>query len=115
MLNENRSIEGWWRITETEMWDSEALDLVVPAHIAFGHDGLGEMMLIAIEAEVDYRVTESGDSTLVEFSWSGFDELDPTSGRGWARVEGDTMRGQLFIHAGDESGFEARLVPAPAR
>jgi hypothetical protein len=34
--------------------------------------------------------------------------MDPASGRGWARVEDDTMRGKLFIHQGDESSFTAK-------
>lgn len=28
-------VVGRWRIVETEMWDREALDLVVPAYIKF--------------------------------------------------------------------------------
>ena len=111
MLSRERSIEGRWRITETEVWDREALDLIVPAHLTLGPDGLGEMQLIAIGAAIDYRVLKRDGTTAVEFSWSGFDEMDPTNGRGWAKIEGDTMRGRLFIHAGDESDFVAKHVP----
>lgn len=32
-------IEGRWRIVETELWDREALDLVVPAYIRFDRTG----------------------------------------------------------------------------
>jgi hypothetical protein len=112
MLSGGRSVEGRWRITETEMWDREALDLIVPAHLTLGRNGLGEMQLIAIGAAIDYRLAERDGANVVEFSWSGVDEMDPTSGRGWAKVEGDTMRGRLFIHAGDESGFMAKRAPA---
>lgn len=108
MAKGRRLVEGRWRIVETEMWDQEALDLVVPAHITFERNGMGEMQLIAIGASIDYRVEERGDAPVVEFSWSGFDEMDPASGRGWARVEDDTMRGKLFIHQGDESSFTAK-------
>ena len=33
-----------------------------------------------------------------------------TSGRGWAKVEGDgtQMLGQIIFHQGDESGFKAK-------
>lgn len=110
MLTGGRQCEGRWRITETDIWDREALDLLVPAHLTLGHNGLGEMQLIAIGAAIDYRVVERDGETVVEFSWSGLDEMDPTSGRGWAKVEGDTMRGRLFIHAGDESDFVAKRV-----
>lgn len=108
MVKGRRLVEGRWRIVETAMWDQEALDLVVPAHITFERDGMGEMQLIAIGASIDYRVEDRGGATVVEFSWSGFDEMDPASGRGWARVEGDTMRGKLLIHQGDESSFTAK-------
>ena len=32
MAKGEQLVEGPWRIVETEMWDQEALDLVVPAH-----------------------------------------------------------------------------------
>lgn len=101
-------IEGRWRIVETELWDQEALDLVVPAYMRFDRSGLGEMELIAIGASIDYRVGQRDGALVLEFSWSGFDEMDATSGRAWARIDGDTMRGKLFIHQGDESTFVAR-------
>ncbi len=47
---------GRWRIEEMEVWDRDALDLVVPAHITLDTDGLGSIQFIAIEAGVDYRV-----------------------------------------------------------
>jgi hypothetical protein len=101
-------IEGRWRIVETELWDQEALDLVVPAYIRFDRKGLGEMQLIAIGASIDYRVEPRDGAFVLEFSWSGFDEMDAISGRAWARIDGDTIRGKLFIHQGDESTFVAR-------
>jgi hypothetical protein len=100
-------IVGRWRIVETDLWDRGALDLVEPAHIRFGRGGLGEMRLIAIDASIDYRLDRRDGATLVEFSWAGRDERDATSGRAWARIDGDTMRGKLFIHQGDESAFVA--------
>ena len=104
-----RLVEGRWRIVETELWDRDALDLVVPAHITFGRNGVGEMQLIAIGASIDYRVEERAHgAAVVNFSWSGFDEMDPSSGRGTATTDGDTMHGKLFIHQGDESSFVAK-------
>ncbi len=109
MAKGEQFVAGRWRIVETEMWDQDALDLVVPAHITFGRNGLGEMQLIAIGASIDYCVEErAGDAPVVEFSWSGFDEMDPSSGRGNARIDGDMMHGKLFIHQGDQSGFVAK-------
>lgn len=111
MSRHREVVVGRWRIVETEVWDLDALDLVVPAHIRFDRNGLGEMQLIAIGASIDYRVAKGSDGPIVDFSWSGFDEGDPTSGRGSARVDGDTMRGRLFIHQGDDSVFVARREP----
>ncbi len=108
MAKREQLVEGRWRIVETEMWDREALDLVVPAHITFGRNGLGEMQLIAIGASIDYHVEERAGAPVVEFSWSGFDEMDPSSGRARATIDGDTMRGKLFIHQGDQSSFVAK-------
>lgn len=100
---------------ETELWDRAALDLVVPAYISFDHQGLGEMQLIAIGASIDYRVEQRDHAWVLEFSWSGFDEMEATSGRAWAQIDGDTMRGKLFIHQGDESTFVARRERAAQR
>jgi len=104
----NHPFLGRWRIVETEVWDCDALDLSVPAHISFGSDGLGEIQLIAIEASVDYRVVDRGGTPYVEFSWCGHDDADSACGRGWARVEGEELRGEFFIHQGDDSTFVAR-------
>src|SRR5580704_17575022 len=30
-----KTFAGTWRITESEVWDEDALDMVVPAHITF--------------------------------------------------------------------------------
>src|SRR5438093_310763 len=79
-----------------------------PAPVRFDRQGLGEMQLIAIGASIDYRVAVHDGASVLEFSWAGFDEMDATSGRAWARIDGDTMRGKLFIHQGDESTFVAR-------
>jgi len=108
MARRESLIEGRWSVVEAELWDREALDLAVPAYIRFDRQGLGEMQLIAIGASIDYRVEQRDGASVVEFSWDGFDEMNATSGRAWARIDGDTMRGKLFVHHGDESTFVAR-------
>lgn len=35
------SVVGRWRILEMELWAREDLDLVAPAYIDFGTDGMG--------------------------------------------------------------------------
>ena len=74
---------GRWRIVETSTWDRDALDDVAPAHITFGARHAGELAMIAIEATLDYRVRQLGGESLVEFTWSGFDDGTEVSGRGW--------------------------------
>lgn len=108
MTRHRSSIEGRWRIVEAELWDRADLNLAVPAYMRFNRNGLGEMELISIAASIDYRIEQRDGVFVLEFSWSGFDEMDATSGRARARIDGDTIRGKLFIHEGDESTFVAR-------
>ena len=42
-----KSFLGTWRIVETEVWDKDALDLVVPAHSTFTAACLGHFQMIA--------------------------------------------------------------------
>ena len=103
-------IAGRWRITEAELWDRNALDLVAPAFIEFTEDGSGSFGFIAVQGEVDCREVEQDGRPGVEFSWEGNDECDPASGRGWAVLEKDgSLRGRIFFHLGDDSGFTAVL------
>ena len=51
-----------------------------------------------------------------EFSWEGFDEDTPASGRGWVVLEEDgSLRGHIFIHLGDDSGFRATRAGRPGK
>lgn len=107
------AVVGTWRIVEMEVWDRDALNLVEPAHIEFEPDGMGSLVFIAVMAGIDYRLVSRDGQPAVEFSWEGVSEGDQISGRAWANIAGDEMRGHLFIHAGDDSPFTARRqVPA---
>jgi len=46
----------------------------------------------------------------VDFTFEGSDEGDQVSGRGWAKIEGKQMVGQIVFHLGDESGFTAKKI-----
>jgi len=95
---------GTWRIVETEMWDSDALDMMVPAHITFTADGLGHFQMIAVQGGIDPRF----DGNRVEFSWVGDDAGDETNGRGWAEIGKDgKLEGRIYFHQGDDSAFVA--------
>ena len=109
MTTTKQSFAGRWRIVETEVWDREALDIVVAAHLTLAHDGLGELHLLTIGADVDYRPSRREGKPAVEFSWEGMEENDRVSGRGWAILDGGELRGHIFIHRGADSAFLARL------
>jgi hypothetical protein len=57
---------------------------------------------------MDCRSGQRDGRPCVEFSWEGNDESDPASGRGWAALEEDgSLRGHIYFHLGDDSGFRA--------
>jgi hypothetical protein len=103
-----RPFVGQWRIMKMDLWSTEDLDLLGPAHLTLEHDGLGRLEFLAIEADVDYRVVQRDSLPAVEFSFEGSDEGDRISGRGWAILDGEQLRDRLFLHRGDDSGFAAR-------
>jgi hypothetical protein len=102
-----RPFLGRWRITATELWTADDLDLLGPAHLTLGRDGQGRLTFLAIEAGLDYRVVPRDGVAAVEFSFSGSDEGDLISGRGWAVLRGEQLQGRIFVHHGDDSGFTA--------
>lgn len=109
-LTEQRNpLLGDWRIEGTELWGAEGLDLLGPAVLSFSEDGLGSLRLGALEADVDHRICEGRKGWRADFSWTGFDDGSPVSGRGWVHLVGvDEIQGKLFIHLGDEARFRAR-------
>jgi hypothetical protein len=99
---------GKWRITSMDLWDADVLDLVAPAHIEFRQDGTGGFGFIAVHGWMDCRTTSTDGRPGVEFTWDGSDDGDHTSGRGWALLEEDgSLRGHIYFHLGDDSGFQA--------
>jgi hypothetical protein len=99
----DKAFKGRWRITETDNWDRDALDMIEPAHFVFAGKS-GEFVMIAVHGYLDCRY--SGNR--VDFSWAGDDDGTLASGRGWAEVNGDDMNGMIFFHDGDETTFVAK-------
>jgi hypothetical protein len=101
-----RAFAGRWRITEMDQWDE--IDLLGSAHITFtGNDG-GELVFLALEADLDVRYGTRDGAACAEFSWDGSDDGSPASGRGWAALgTAGRLLGHLFIHKGDASGCVA--------
>jgi uracil-DNA glycosylase len=93
------SVRGWWRITKTEMWTADALDIQGPAMISFTGDD-DRRRMIAILAHVNVKPTKTG----VSFTWEGADEFDPISGTGTAKLGKDgRLSGKIKIKNGDSS------------
>jgi hypothetical protein len=103
---------GKWSITETQLWDREALDTMVPANVTFGASGRARFEMICVVGEMDCEFV--GDRA--EFTWAGNDEADEASGRGWAEIKKDgTLRGRIYFHHGDNSTFVARRAESGAK
>ncbi|MBI4189052.1 MAG: hypothetical protein HY525_00775 [Betaproteobacteria bacterium] len=98
---------GRWHIVEMEQWDQEFIDLEGPGHITFAKGGKGSFHFGAVEGELDCRLKDSAEGQRVEFSWTGHDEMDPVTGRGWAVVKNGELHGHLYFHLGDDSWFRA--------
>ncbi len=101
-------IHGTWHIVEMHLWDRDAIDLVGPGLIELRRDRTGRLSFIAVDATLDVRYLDSDGTPSAEFSWDGFDEGDQVSGRGNASLHPDgTLRGHIYFHMGDDSGFVA--------
>ena len=102
-------ISGTWLITEMELWDENHLHLVDEPVITFKKGNTGDIRFGACQGGIDWRTTAIGDNVKVEFTFEGFDDGSQISGRGIARVDDDgVMRGRIWFHLGDDSGFVAK-------
>lgn len=110
------NLTGVWRIVEIDLWDAEAIDLLGPGYIQFGADRTGRFRFIAVEGWMDCQSRQRDGRPCVEFTWEGGDDGDPASGRGWAALDEDgSLRGHIYFHLGDDSGFRAvRAEDEPA-
>ena len=102
------AFKGRWRITEMDMLAGDGLDLAGPAYITFSSAADGDMAFGALSATLDVRYGARDGGACAEFTWQGFDEGDPVSGRGWAALgTAGRLVGHIFVHNGDDSGFVA--------
>ena len=107
-LAPRNSFVGSWRIVEIEMWERNDIDEQGPARIQFNRDGTGELRFLLVQGGIDCRFEMRDGRAFVEFSWSGFSEMDEACGRGWAELESDSrLKGRVFFHLGDDSAFAA--------
>ena len=101
---------GRWRITRTENWTQDFVDLVEPGFFEFDSNGLGHFVLGNIIGDLDVRAAEN--APFLEFSWLGTAEGKPLCGRGQFHFTlPDHGEGTLFIHTGGQSGLSIRRSP----
>ena len=53
---------GCWSINTMSMWDKDYIDEEVPGYFEFGPNDLGSFQFGYVQGDVDYRMTERGDS-----------------------------------------------------
>jgi hypothetical protein len=109
------SFEGLWHISSMSAWDENYINEEVQAFIDFEAKGLSKFQFGLVNGNIDYQETQRDGKHAVEWSWEGDDEMVECSGRGWATLEGDELKGMIFIHGGDHSDFVARRPRKPQR
>jgi len=102
------TLRGRWRITEMELWDQDFVDAEVEGYFSFGRENCGEFRFGYVNGGMTYELIERDGRPGVEWTWEGYDEMDPASGRGWAVLdEHGMLKGKLHFHSGDASAFTA--------
>jgi hypothetical protein len=98
------TVQGKWRIVEMPDYDDDFPDMVERAYILFNKTG-GEFVFGCVTGSIHGSC--AGDA--IEFTWQGNDEMDATSGHGWADLQDDgTLEGEICFHNGDDAAFTAR-------
>jgi hypothetical protein len=113
--NRENPFLGRWRIVSVSAWEDEYLDEEVQAFIEFKEHGGGSFQFGYIQGLIDHRTSKRDGKPAVEFSWEGGDAADgtPLTGRGWAVLKDDELRGMFFIHDMEESEFVAKRSAGP--
>ena len=53
---------GRWSIDSMSMWDKDYIDEEVPGYFEFEPDNLGAFQFGFVQGDVDYRLTQRGDT-----------------------------------------------------
>ena len=114
-----KAFAGRWRIVEMDVWDNDVLDEVEQAHITFRGGSDGKIAFASLNGDLDVRYGARDGSASAEFTWEGFDDNQPASGRGWATLAtAGRLVGHFYIHKGDDSGFVCQrdeILQQPAK
>lgn len=111
MARSKNWIVGRWLIESMDQWDRDYIDEEERGYFEFDSKDSGNFHFGYVEGEIDYRLGKRDAKPAVEFSWDGHDELEPEQGRGWLVLDGDELKGMLYIHMGDESGIVLKREP----
>jgi hypothetical protein len=104
-------IIGKWKITEMEQWDLDFIDEQGSGYFEFDTNNQGSFMFAYVEGGIDFKESETSKNPKIEYSWSGQDEMDEVSGRGWFElVSDDELYGMFYFHQGDESWVKAKRL-----
>ncbi|MFO8231912.1 MAG: DUF6429 family protein [Longimonas sp.] len=100
---------GTWHIYEMEMWDEDYFNMEVQAYVEVRSDHLGNFQFGLVTGSLDgYIEREVGDEKFA-FTWEGRGEMDPVSGSGWMKLNGENeVEGLINTHKGDRSSFKAK-------
>ena len=97
-------MKGKWQIMSMAMWNKDYFDMIEPAYISFNDKDEGILVFGCISA----RLTCSLTTTDVDFTFEGQDEMEATSGEGWAELQPDgSLEGEISFQNGDETSFTA--------
>src|SRR3954464_4872285 len=102
--------DGRWHIVSMPEWDEEYIHEEVQAFIEFDAKGTGEFRFAYVRGDMGCRLTTRDGEPAIEWSWQGYDELDPEAGGGWAVLKGDELHGIILFNDGDECDFVAKRV-----
>ena len=102
---------GLWHIVSMSEWGEDYLHEQVRAFIDIEPGGMGHFQFGLVSGNINCLDTERDGKAAVEWSWEGGDGADgtPMTGQGWAKLEGDQLKGMIVIHLGDESEFGKRM------
>ena len=101
------SLKGKWRIIAMPDFEADYPDMVEPAYILFEDNGSGEFAFGCCTGHI--WEASNTETTSIDFSWDGSDEMTEVCGDGSAELQPDgSLHGEICYRHGDEYSFIAR-------
>ena len=108
----SKAIAGKFHIVEMDQWDADYINMETRGYIQFSKSGYGDFHFGCVRAQMDCDFEARDGGLSVEFTFEGSDEMTPMSGRGRATLDGSTLKGHIYFHQGEDSGFVSKCAPA---